>query len=311
MSYKKCAKLLSEQDDILLLTHKNPDGDCMGSAAALCSALRRLGKRAFLYRNPQISKKLQPFVEGFLAPADFAPRFTVSVDVAAERMFPQGFAGQVDCAIDHHPRDGVFAAYTLTRPELAACAQLVLKLIKTLGLELTAEEADLLYIGLSTDCGCFRYNNTDAAALEAGAELVRRGARNFELNQLFFNKLSPARMKLEGLIYESMGFYREGALVVGLVTREMLRKAGADVEECDDLAAIVNRAAGSRMSVTITELSDGSSKVSVRSAPGLSARAVCAAFGGGGHEQAAGCIMEKKPEEARKLLLAVIDEVWK
>ena len=62
MGYKKCAKLLLEQDDILIITHKNPDGDCMGSAAALCSALRRQGKQAYLFENTQVGRKLLPYV---------------------------------------------------------------------------------------------------------------------------------------------------------------------------------------------------------------------------------------------------------
>ena len=311
MSYKKCAGRLLEQDDFLLVTHKNPDGDCMGSAAALCSALRRKGKRAFLYPNPQTNRKLLPFVEEFFAPADFVPRYTVAVDVADRNMLAQGFDGSVDLMLDHHPTEKDRGVPSLVHPEKASCGQVVLKLLQSMGLKPTVQEANLLYIALSTDCGCFRYANTDAAALEAAAELLRCGAENHRLNELFFNKLSPARMKLEGMIYDSMGFYRNGELVIALVTNDMMARAGADLEDCDDLAGIAGRAAGSRMSITIRELEDGGSKVSVRSQPGLSSREVCLAFGGGGHELAAGCSIDATPKRARELLLAVVNEVWK
>ena len=82
MRAEDCARLLREQDRILLVTHRNPDGDTMGSAAALCSALRRSGKTAYLWPNPQVIAKLLPFVERFYAPADFVPSFVTAVDVA-------------------------------------------------------------------------------------------------------------------------------------------------------------------------------------------------------------------------------------
>ena len=311
MGYKKCAKLLLEQDNILILTHKNPDGDCMGSASALCSALRRLGKNAWLYPNSQVTKKMLPFVQEFFAPEDFKAEYVVAVDVAAERMFALGYEGKVNMYIDHHPGLDREADHLLVHPEMAACAQVVMKVIKALGSKISAQEAELLYIALSTDCGCFRYANTDAAALEAGAELVRCGADAYKIAELFFNKLSSARMKLEGLIYDSMRFYRDGKLCIALVTNEMLAKAGAEKDDCDDIAGIAGRAEGCMMSITVKEQDDGSSKVSVRSKPDVSARDVCAVFGGGGHEQASGCCIEAEPEKAAQMLLAVVNEVWK
>lgn len=311
MGYKKCAKLLMEQDNILILTHKNPDGDCMGSAAALCSALRRLGKKACLYPNGQVTRKMLPFVQEFFAPEGFENDYVVAVDVAAERMFALGFEGKVNMYIDHHPGTDREADHLLIHPEMAACAQVVMKVIKALGTKISPQEAELLYIALTTDCGCFRYANTDAAALEAGAELVRCGADAYKIAELFFNKLSSARMKLEGMIYDSMGFYRDGKLCIALVTNEMLEKAGAEKDDCDDIAGIAGRAEGCMMSITVKEQDDGSSKVSVRSRPGVSARDVCTVFGGGGHEQASGCCIDASPKKAAQMLLAVVDEVWK
>ena len=311
MGYKKCAKLLLEQDDILIITHKNPDGDCMGSAAALCSALRRQGKRAFLFPNTQVNHKLMPYVKEFFAPEDFEAKYHVAVDVAAERMFALGYEGCINMYIDHHPGMDRKADYMLIHPEMAACAQLVMKVIKAMGAVISPQEAELLYIALSTDCGCFRYANTDAAALDAAAELVRRGADCYKISERFFNRLSPGRMKLEGLMYDNMRFYREGKLCIVCVTKEMLAKAGADDDDCDDIASIASRAEGSLMSITVREMDDGSSKVSVRSKPGISSRAVCTVFGGGGHEQASGCCIDAAPEKVRDMLVAVVNEVWK
>ena len=89
MNLDECARLLGGRDDYLLLTHRNPDGDTVMSAAALCRALRRKNKRAYLYPNPQLTAQQKPFVEKLFAPAGFRPRFVIAVDSAAENLLPQ------------------------------------------------------------------------------------------------------------------------------------------------------------------------------------------------------------------------------
>ena len=117
MNYRECAKLLKQQDKILIVTHNNPDGDTVGSASALCSALRRCGKTAYLYPNPQFNRKQRPLAEACLAPADFTPAFFVAVDVATEQMFARGYEGSVDLCIDHHPTNSHYAGSELIRDE--------------------------------------------------------------------------------------------------------------------------------------------------------------------------------------------------
>ena len=309
MRPEEAAALLREKDRILLVTHRNPDGDTMGSAAALCSGLRRLGKTAWLYPNPQVIAKLLPFVAPFYAPEDYAPDYIVSVDVATEKMFAEGYAGNVDFAIDHHPSNSRYAPLDCICGDRAACGEIVLEMLKILCGGVTKEEADLLYIALSTDCGCFQYGNTDAAALRHAAELVEAGADNARLNQLFFRKVSAARIQLEGLIYNSMSFYHDGKVVVALVTDEMLRQAHATEDDCDDLAGLAGRAECGEVSITIRDYPGGHSKVSVRSGESFDSCALCARFGGGGHKMAAGCNLPVPPLEAREILLKAIDEV--
>ncbi len=310
MRPEECAALLAGKDRILLVTHLNPDGDTMSSAAALCSALRRCGKTAYLAPNLQVIAKLLPFVEPYFAPEDFQPEYVVSVDVATERMFSLGFSGPVDLSIDHHPSNSHYAAEECICPDRASCGEIVLRVIRALCGALTREEADLLYIALSTDCGCFQYANTDAAAFRAAAELLEAGADNAGLNLLFFRRVSAARIKLEGLIYQHMGFYRDGRVAVALVTDWMLAAAGATEDDCDDLAGLAGRAEGADVGITIRERPGGASKVSVRSGERFDSCALCARFGGGGHRMAAGCNLPVPPEQARELLLRAIDEVW-
>ena len=309
MKAEQCAKLLLRQDRILLVTHNNPDGDTAASAAALCSALRRQGKTAFLYPNPQLGARLRAYAEQFFAPADFTPAYTVTVDVATEKMFARGFAGKVDLAIDHHPTNSHYAKAACIDDRRAACGEIVLQIIKAMG-GVTKEEADMLYVALSTDCGCFQYANTDAHAFRSAAELLELGADNADINQVFFRQVSPARLKLEGMIYSGMRFYHDGKIAVNSITQQMLRETGVMEEELDDVAGLVGRARGHRVGITIRENPDGTSKISARCGPDFDVSALCAVFGGGGHKMAAGCNIHEKPERACELLLQVIEELW-
>ena len=185
----------------------------------------------------------------------------------------------------------------------------MLQILKAMG-GVTKEEADMLYIALSTDCGCFLYANTDAHAFRTAAELLELGADNAGINQLFFRQVSPARLKLEGMVYSAMRFYRDGQIAVNLITQEMLRKSGVIEEELDDIAGLVGRARGHRVGITIRENPDGTSKISVRSGPDFDSSALCAVFGGGGHKMAAGCNIQAPPEQACEMLLGAIEEQW-
>lgn len=311
MTAQECSQLLLSKNNILIITHTNPDGDTLCSAAALCSALRRAGKRANLFRNPAVTTKYMPHVEKYFAPKSFRSKYIVSVDVATEKMFAEGFDGAIDLCIDHHPTNSHYAKKELVCPDKAACGEIVLAVIKEMCGGITQEEADLLYIAVTTDTGCFQYLNTNAATFRAAAELLEYGADTGMVNVKFFRKASRARLKLEGMIYSTMGFYRDGKISVAIITKEMLRQAGASEEDCDDLAGLAGRAEGASVNITIRERDNGSSKVSVRTGRDVSSSDICAVFGGGGHAMAAGCTIDCPPEKARDMLLAVIDEVWK
>lgn len=311
MTAQECSQLLLSKNNILIITHTNPDGDTLCSAAALCSALRRAGKRANLFRNPAVTTKYMPHVEKYFAPKSFKPKYIVSVDIATEKMFAEGFDGAIDLCIDHHPTNSHYAKKELVCPDKAACGEIVLAVIKEMCGGITQEEADLLYIAVTTDTGCFQYLNTNAATFRAAAELLEYGADTGMVNVKFFRKASRARLKLEGMIYSTMGFYRDGKISVAIITKEMLRQADAGEEDCDDLAGLAGRAEGASVNITIRERDNGSSKVSVRTGRDVSSSDICAVFGGGGHAMAAGCTIDCPPEKARDMLLAVIDEVWK
>ncbi|MGE4353627.1 MAG: bifunctional oligoribonuclease/PAP phosphatase NrnA [Oscillospiraceae bacterium] len=307
----QCAEFLREHDNYLLMTHRRPDGDTLGSASALCLILRRLGKRAYLMANPEITPKYADFVSDLIAPEDWREDTLVAVDLAAETMFPETYRGNaIALCIDHHGSNTFYAGMTFVRPEKAACGEVVLELIDELGCGMDGRTASLLYIAISTDTGCFLYGNTTPDTHRAAAAVMAAGAEYGKLNKLLFRTMSEARMNLECMIYEGMRRYKNGEINIAVITLDMMAKTGATENDCDDLASIAGKIEGSKCSATIRETSPGVSKVSLRSGRHVNSSAVCARYGGGGHPMAAGCTMPYAPEEAREILAQAIIEAW-
>lgn len=310
MTISEAVKILRENDNFLIVTHIRPDGDTIGSSSALCYALQKIGKTAYLYNNPQFEDSYPWIVEPYIAPEGFMQNYTVSIDMADEQLFPQGFKGSVDLCIDHHPSNTLYAKNTLLWPDRASCGEVVMEVVKELcGLD--SAVADLLYVAVSTDTGCFVYGNTTGDTLRAASELCYAGARNTFLNKLLFRTSSKARLSLEAQIFSSLRYYNDGKTVIAIVTKEMLDKAGAKEQDCQDIAALPGRAEGAFTSAMIKEIDESHCKVSLRSNGVVDANKVCAIFGGGGHKMASGCAIDEGCFEAADILADIIAKEYK
>ena len=148
MTIQETAALLQTMDRVLLLTHIRPDGDTIGSAAALCQALRDMGKTAYLLPNAGTTETYQPYAEGYWGAEDFKPDYVVSVDIAALSLLPENakkYAGCIHLAIDHHPSNEGFAPHLCVMPEMAACGEIIYEIVHLLT-PVTKEIALPLYV---------------------------------------------------------------------------------------------------------------------------------------------------------------------
>ena len=309
MNLNDTVQYLKEHDGYLLVTHIRPDGDTLGSAAALCHILRALGKTAYVYDNPQTTEKYAPFTAPYIAPKGFAPDCVAGIDLASERLFPQGLpeGTHFDLCIDHHPTNTNYADRLFCLPEKASCGELILLIAKELDC-LDSEAASHLYVAVSTDCGCFVYGNTTAETHRAAAELIDAGADYKPLNVSLFRQRSFSRLCLEGLIFANMQQYAGGRVNIAVVTLDMMERAGATEDDCDDLASLAGRVEGSYVSATLRELGPRECKVSLRSGELFDCSAVCALHGGGGHRMASGCTIYEDIGSARDIIVREILE---
>ncbi len=312
MTYTEAAAWLRAHDRYLILTHKRPDGDTIGCAAALCLGLRGLGKTAHICPGTGETHLFTPYLEGLLAPEGYEPETVVSVDIAARGLFTK--SGQpwlergIDLAIDHHPSQEFFAKETCLDAGRAACGEIIYDILNELG-QVNGETAVPLYVAVSTDTGCFQYSNTTADTHRVAAALMDTGIDVFPLNKRHFRTKTWARLQVERLIVERMHRYEDGKVAVAPVSLALMDEAGATEEDMEDIAAFLGQIEGVETSVTIRELEDGACKLSVRTSGGLNATRVCALLGGGGHAAAAGCTVDGTLEQAESAILDAIRQV--
>lgn len=312
LSYQAAAQWLLDHDGYLILTHVRPDGDTVGCAAALCTALREQGKTAWVLPNPETTAIFTPYLEGLLAPEGYQSQTVVSVDMAARGLFPenaQKYLERVDLAFDHHPSQEFFAQNTCLDAQRAACGELMFDVIRQWG-PVSQAVALPLYVAVSTDTGCFVYSNTSPATHAVAAALLATGIDFYPINRRHFRTRSFKRLQLESLLTAGMELLDEGQLAIVTLTLDMIAQVGAKEEDLDDISAFVGGVEGVHTGVTIRELRPGVCKISLRTEPGeLNASAVCGKLGGGGHAAAAGATVEGDPAYTRQVLVQAIRQV--
>ena len=312
LSFEQAAAWLLERDNILILTHVRPDGDTVGCAAGLCTALREQGKTAFVLPNPEMTSIFTPYVEGLLADEGWEPDTVVSVDIAARGLFPANarqYLERVDLAVDHHGSQEFFARQTCLDAKRAACGELMYDIVRQWG-PVSKQTALPLYVAVSTDCGCFVYSNTSPDCHRIAAQLMDTGIDFYPINRKHFRTKSLKRLKLESMLTAGMDVYDNGQTIFVSLTLDMMAQVEAKEEDIDDISAFVGQIEGVRTGVTLRELRPGVCKISLRTDPGdLNASDVCALLGGGGHSAAAGATMEGSNEQTKLAVLEAIRRV--
>ncbi|HEX3025701.1 MAG TPA: bifunctional oligoribonuclease/PAP phosphatase NrnA [Clostridia bacterium] len=301
----EAVRFFTSADKILILSHLSPDGDTLGSAFALCRALLKMGKKARVICSDPFPEKFKYMYDG-LEMEEFSPAAIVSVDIASRNLFGrklEPFTDKVDFCIDHHPSNTGYAARTLLNPEAAATCEIILELVKLLGVEINNFIADCIYTGLATDTGCFRYSNTTPQTLRCAAEMMERGAQAAKISKRMFETLSRPRLEMERQVLNSLEYYYEGKVALVYVTREMCEKTGVPDSDLEGIPSIPVRIEGVLAGITIKEKSPEIYKISLRTNSGVNASEICSNFGGGGHAAAAGCQIEGSLAQVREKIL--------
>ena len=312
LTRNECARFLLSHDRYTILSHRRPDGDTLGATAALCLGLRQLGKQAHVLYNEEITDRFAWLYEGLTKEAAEADDVIVSVDVASPGMLPKAFLhllGRIQLRIDHHDSATSFTDEELVDGASASCAELIWDVLEAMGVQMDKAIAEAVYVGTSTDTGCFRYANTTAHTFATAAKCAAAGARVFELNQELFETNTLGRLKMQAWIVDHMKLIAGGRMAVIAIPKAVEETIGVTEDDMDNISSFPRTVAGVCMAATLRETKDGESKISVRAVPGYDATRVTVPFGGGGHKGAAGGAIKLPLAEAAKAVENVMLEL--
>jgi bifunctional oligoribonuclease and PAP phosphatase NrnA len=309
---------------LLLTTHENPDGDALGSLLAMHGILTQLGKDSLMFMSaeefplPWEYRGLE--FEGLLGapPDDVAERTIVFLDCGNIDRMPVDFL-QADglhiLNIDHHHDNTRFGTVNLVCPSASCTAEIVWRLSKELGAEITPAIADALYVGLVTDTGRFMYENTSAEAHRMAAELIEAGVAPHLIYRQLYEELPFSRLQLLQRALASVERYDDGSITIAHLTKADYEETGALETDSEGVVDHMRAVEGTRVAVLVRELlsddRDGMRKVSLRATDGsVDVSRVAREFGGGGHPQAAGFSTEVPyPELVGKLRARVREQL--
>jgi bifunctional oligoribonuclease and PAP phosphatase NrnA len=297
-------------DKLLLTTHENPDGDALGSLLGMHWVLRQLGKDSLMYLSPDEFplpheyRHMESTEIVGAPPHDMDERVAVFLDCGNIDRMPVDFLqreGIHIVNIDHHHDNTRFGTANLVDPKASCTAEIVWRLAKELGAELTAEIAGALYIGLITDTGRFMYENTTADAHLMAAELIEAGVEPHDIYSKIYESLPVTRLTLLERALRSLQRFDDGCITMLHITADDFAETGAVENDSEGIVDHARAIEGTAVAVLVRDLTGdraGKRKVSMRSTDGrVDVSEIARAFGGGGHRQAAGATTALDMEE--------------
>jgi bifunctional oligoribonuclease and PAP phosphatase NrnA len=309
------ADTLRGHDRFVVVTHENPDGDALGSLLATTLTLRRLGKDVVMFlagEAPLPREYAFMQLDGIVRtlPDDADERVLVAVDCAkADRIGPD--PAPVDRAklvvnVDHHHDNTRFGDVNLVVADASSTGEVLRDVIRELGVELTSDLAEPLYIALVTDTGRFQYSNTTPKSLRLAAELVEAGADIHAVFQQVYESVEFAKLKLRARALEHARVLEGGRIVVSDLLRTDFTDVGAPEPYSEGIIDDLRAVEGAELAALIRESprdAGPTRRVSLRaSVDELDVSAIARLFGGGGHRQAAGFSSDASIEEITELI---------
>lgn len=305
---QRLAERFREKSRFLLLTHVNPDGDALGSLIGMGLGLRSLGKQVVMCCESGVPYLYDflPGVEHVVAevgdPRDYDA--VVLLDCHALKRAGKQASAMTPlpwlAVVDHHIVEDELPEDALVDTTASAAGELVYHLLVAMGAAVTDEIAANLFVAVSTDTGSFSYENTSPGALAVGAELVRCGARPWDVFQAVNLNKRPERLRLLGMALQNMEFFHGGNMGALTVTTDMLASAGATAVDVDGFVEYPRSVQGVELAALFRETGNGACKVSLRSRGGFDTADLARSFGGGGHRNAAGFSLPGALEDVKK-----------
>jgi phosphoesterase RecJ-like protein len=304
---ERIIRRLRQSDNILLVSHVNPDGDALGSLIAASLALEKGGKRTTMYNESPIPAvyRFLPAVDRIRRRIDHPGAYDAVVVLDCSnidrigRLADDAAQFRITINIDHHLSNTGFGDIRHVDTSACSTAEIVYRLVRSMEIPMDQDIATAIYTGILTDTGSFRFANTNRTAFSVCLDLIESGVDPYTVAQHVYGTYSIGRIKLLNLALDSIEVSADGALSFMMLTRDMLEETGTQPEDVDGMINYAKSIKDVKVAVLIQErresgkpLGKNNFYVSLRSDGSVDVAALAASFGGGGHHRAAGFCAE-------------------
>lgn len=310
---------------ILIASHAEPDGDCLGSLVALGLALNDMDKTITMFNPSPIPAvyRFLPGVERIVTQIKDATAYDMAIILDCGDIARVGENSSVIdrlplvVNIDHHVSNTRFGHFQLIDTDACATAEIVYRLIEALEIPFDKAIATSIYLGILTDTGSFRFSNTNPAAFAISKAMTDIGVEPHAVAQHVFGTYSLGRIKLLNMALNSIEISGNGKLSLMTISRNMLNVTGTSTEDIDGLINYARRIEDVKMAALIHEIKNGAGKftnmnryhVSLRSDNTVDVAKIAGKFGGGGHTNAAGFQIESTLVALKEKILELADDI--
>ena len=299
---------INKANSIVILTHENPDGDAVGTALALYNALKQYGKNPDII-IPEYSKVFEflPGIDDIKKESNVEKYdLAISVDCATIKML-NGFANYFESAkmkivIDHHGTNTMYGDINFVNPVAPACAQILITILEYFGMKITKDIGSCILTGIITDTGGFKYSGVTAETFEFVAWLLNKGVNVSKIYRQVLQVKTKANFELHRIASDRIEFLEDGKIAFTYITEEDEQKVGAQNGDHEGIVEVGRDIEGVEVSIFVRQTEKGC-KVSLRSNDYVNVSDVCLMFGGGGHQKAAGALIQGTIEQVKEKLL--------
>lgn len=322
ITFEEIYSYLASPADTLVLFHRSPDADAVGSAFAMKKVLSDLGSRAWCVCADEVPERLWFLTDGEQEsvlpesiPEELAVARIISVDTASPSQLGslyELYEGKIDLMIDHHGMGEPYADNYI-RPEAAATGEIMFELVKRLATDGYVTITDVLctqlYAAISADTGGFRFSNVTPDTHLRAAELMASGIDCAEINHRLYESKSLEQLRAQAAGISNLHLFANGRVAVITFPYALKAALGLSDDHLGTLVDVARSLTGVKIAAAVRQPStDGSFRVSVRSSCSYDVAALCAKFGGGGHKKAAGCtVTAADADEAMQKFVSEID----
>lgn len=325
--WRDIKKIIQSHQIFLLTTHVNPDGDGIGAACALTELLLQMDKKVRFVCDSPIPRKFsfldyQKNHEVYQPDVDYSA-YEVLVVLDTHKAERIGRLSQlienpavVTLCIDHHEVEQPFTPHLAIDPKACSVGAMVYALYKESGFDLNLKAASGIYASIICDTGRFSYSSTSRKAHKIADECIKLGVEPDFMHSQLFQHVSLAEIKLFALALQGMEMYFDNKVAVQYISKEAcdnIEGCVADLEHVDleyiyDFNHLIKDV---QCFVMLREFGKNRVRVSMRSKTDLDISRVVHSLGGGGHPNAAGLFWEGTPEDIKRRILELLDELFK